>query len=127
MKEQEVYLGITEYASLDDAMIHATETRKEFSGHDLRTKIAIIKKCHRFFVDEDGVLWYVFRVPKENVNFLHRASAASVLSNGLFEYVQIMVLPEKNEGALRFSGQYGDRKWACENSDKNMIFCFYKK
>lgn len=122
----ENYMNVVEYLSFDEAFEAATETKKSFAAFQMGSKKAMMKEYgQRFFVDENMELWYTVMV---DCRLLHKAEVYSMLSNGGFEHVQIMVSLATRAGQLRFSGVSVNCRGAVmysqgEGMDCN---CFYK-
>ena len=130
MQEQNIL--VKEYDTFEAAWEAAFVTRTMYdSFQGMKQKIDYIKKSSRWFVTDDGELYYSYVLPTEGIRCIHKAEVHSMLSNSPFQYVQIMVVhnkeinPEQN-GRLRFSGTFVSRADAAKISAEGEVFAFNK-
>lgn len=126
---------VQEYYSFAEAWEAATATKSRFDYYQgMERKIEYIKRAERWFVTDEKILYYSYKTD-DGVRIVHEASPISILSDGPFQYVQIMVVPKSCErsgfevdgkGRLRFSGQYSTRQKAIEISKDAEAFAFNK-
>jgi hypothetical protein len=120
----ETLINVTEYQDFQTAWEAATTTKEEFAAFQTGSKINLMKQYgKRFFVSDDKELWYTTML--ENLRSIHKADVTSCLSNGAYEFVQILV-PNTGIGTLRFTESYVDREQAINLSGMAEPLVFYK-
>jgi hypothetical protein len=116
---------VTEFKTFEAAWKAAIETRESYTAfQNMNQKIFFIKKADRWFVDGKNEIWYSY-MTSDGLRIVKRAEVSSILSNGNFQYIQIMV-PMSGQGTLRFTGQYVNRMDAISYSAKSEVFAFNK-
>jgi len=127
----ETKLAVKEVYSFNEAWKLATVTKERFDYYQgMEQKIGYMKQAERWFVTADGILYYSYKTD-DGVRIIHEANPISSLTNHDFQYIQMMVSPNKEynptgAGFLRFTGQYVTRKNAIEITKQGEVFAFNK-